>query len=97
MAPRARPHRTRTLAEREKKALTRATTPRRNSNDTYELARLMFLSQHTVQDHLKSIFGKTHGAQPTHALGTSFEHLIDLRNHPIREPDHNTSELGMLR
>ena len=27
--------------------------------DTYELARLMFLSQHTVQDHLKSIFAKT--------------------------------------
>jgi DNA-binding CsgD family transcriptional regulator len=26
--------------------------------DTYELARLMFLSQHTVQDHLKSIFAK---------------------------------------
>jgi DNA-binding NarL/FixJ family response regulator len=27
--------------------------------DTHELARLMFLSQHTVQDHLKSIFAKT--------------------------------------
>jgi DNA-binding CsgD family transcriptional regulator len=27
--------------------------------DTYQLARLMFLSQHTVQDHLKSIFAKT--------------------------------------
>ncbi len=27
--------------------------------DTSELARLMFLSQHTVQDHLKSIFAKT--------------------------------------
>ena len=27
--------------------------------DTSELARLMFLSQHTVQDHLKSIFTKT--------------------------------------
>ncbi len=27
--------------------------------DTRELARRMFLSEHTVQDHLKSIFGKT--------------------------------------
>jgi DNA-binding CsgD family transcriptional regulator len=27
--------------------------------DTHELARLMFVSEHTVQDHLKSIFGKT--------------------------------------
>ena len=27
--------------------------------DTHELARLMFLSEHTVQDHLKSIFAKT--------------------------------------
>ena len=27
--------------------------------DTRELARLMFLSQHTVQDHLKAIFAKT--------------------------------------
>jgi DNA-binding CsgD family transcriptional regulator len=27
--------------------------------DTDELARLMFLSEHTVQDHLKSIFAKT--------------------------------------
>jgi DNA-binding NarL/FixJ family response regulator len=27
--------------------------------DTHELARLMFLLQHTVQDHLKSIFAKT--------------------------------------
>ena len=27
--------------------------------DTRDLARLMFLSQHTVQDHLKSIFAKT--------------------------------------
>jgi DNA-binding CsgD family transcriptional regulator len=28
-------------------------------HDTRDVARLMFLSQHTVQDHLKSIFGKT--------------------------------------
>lgn len=28
-------------------------------SDTRDLARLMFLSQHTVQDHLKSIFAKT--------------------------------------
>jgi DNA-binding CsgD family transcriptional regulator len=27
--------------------------------DTHQLARLMFLSEHTVQDHLKSIFAKT--------------------------------------
>jgi DNA-binding CsgD family transcriptional regulator len=27
--------------------------------DTRELARRMFLSEHTVQDHLKSIFAKT--------------------------------------
>jgi DNA-binding NarL/FixJ family response regulator len=27
--------------------------------DTHQLARLMFLLQHTVQDHLKSIFAKT--------------------------------------
>ena len=28
--------------------------------DTRQIAELMFLSQHTVQDHLKSIFAKTH-------------------------------------
>lgn len=27
--------------------------------DTRELARRMFVSEHTVQDHLKSIFAKT--------------------------------------
>ena len=27
--------------------------------ETQDLARLMFLSRHTVQDHLKSIFAKT--------------------------------------
>jgi DNA-binding CsgD family transcriptional regulator len=42
--------------------------------DTQELARLMFLSQHTVQDHLKSIFAKTSVHNPStllaRALGT---------------------------
>ncbi len=42
--------------------------------DTRDLARLMFLSQHTVQDHLKSIFAKTsvHSRRTllAHALGT---------------------------
>lgn len=30
-----------------------------SGTDTRELARRMFLSEHTVQDHLKSIFAKT--------------------------------------
>jgi DNA-binding CsgD family transcriptional regulator len=30
-----------------------------NGRDTRDVASLMFLSQHTVQDHLKSIFAKT--------------------------------------
>jgi DNA-binding CsgD family transcriptional regulator len=30
-----------------------------NGTDTREIARRMFLSEHTVQDHLKSIFAKT--------------------------------------
>jgi DNA-binding CsgD family transcriptional regulator len=42
--------------------------------DTHDLARLMFLSQHTVQDHLKSIFAKTsvhsRRALVSRALGT---------------------------
>ncbi len=42
--------------------------------DTRELARRMFLSQHTVQDHLKSIFDKTaarnRGTLLSRALGT---------------------------
>ena len=30
-----------------------------SGNDTRDLARQMFVSEHTVQDHLKSIFAKT--------------------------------------
>jgi DNA-binding CsgD family transcriptional regulator len=30
-----------------------------SGGDTRELARQMFVSEHTVQDHLKSIFAKT--------------------------------------
>jgi DNA-binding CsgD family transcriptional regulator len=42
--------------------------------DTRDLARQMFVSEHTVQDHLKSIFTKTsvrsRGALLSRALGT---------------------------
>ena len=45
-----------------------------SGTDTRELARRMFLSQHTVQDHLKSIFAKTSAhnrrALLSRALGT---------------------------
>ena len=37
--------------------------------DTRDLARLMFLSQHTVQDHLKSIFAKTSVHSRRHPAG----------------------------
>lgn len=42
------------LSERESELLQHLVS----GNDTRELARLMFLSEHTVQDHLKSIFSK---------------------------------------
>jgi DNA-binding CsgD family transcriptional regulator len=42
--------------------------------DTREVARLMFLSEHTVQDHLKSVFAKTglrtRASLLSHALGS---------------------------
>jgi DNA-binding CsgD family transcriptional regulator len=45
-----------------------------SGTDTRELARRMFLSEHTVQDHLKSIFAKTAARNRrillSHALGT---------------------------
>ena len=40
--------------------------------DTRELARRMFLSEHTVQDHLKSIFAKT----ATHSRRTLLSHVL---------------------
>ncbi len=40
--------------------------------DTRELARRMFLSEHTVQDHLKSIFAKT----ATHNRRTLLSHVL---------------------
>jgi DNA-binding CsgD family transcriptional regulator len=43
------------LSSRESELLTQLAT----GIDTRELARRMFLSEHTVQDHLKSIFAKT--------------------------------------
>ena len=43
------------LSERESELLRHLAT----GTDTRELARRMFLSEHTVQDHLKSIFAKT--------------------------------------
>ncbi len=43
------------LSVRENELLTQLVT----GADTRELARRMFLSEHTVQDHLKSIFAKT--------------------------------------
>ncbi len=43
------------LSARERELLGHLTT----GTDTRELARRMFLSEHTVQDHLKSIFAKT--------------------------------------
>ena len=43
------------LSSRESELLTQLAT----GTDTRELARRMFLSEHTVQDHLKSIFAKT--------------------------------------
>lgn len=43
------------LSARERELLEHLT----NGTDTRELARRMFLSEHTVQDHLKSIFTKT--------------------------------------
>ena len=42
------------LSERESELLRHLAT----GTDTRELARRMFLSEHTVQDHLKSIFAK---------------------------------------
>lgn len=42
------------LSERESELLRHLVA----GNDTRQLARLMFLSEHTVQDHLKSIFAK---------------------------------------
>lgn len=43
--------------------------------DTRELARRMFLSEHTVQDHLKSIFAKT-AARNRRILGLSVTALL---------------------
>lgn len=43
------------LSERERELLGHLTS----GTDTREVARRMFLSEHTVQDHLKSIFAKT--------------------------------------
>ena len=43
------------LTERETELLSELVT----GADTHELARRLFLSEHTVQDHLKSIFAKT--------------------------------------
>lgn len=58
------------LSTRERELLGHLTT----GTDTRELARRMFLSEHTVQDHLKSIFAKTstHNRRTllTRALGT---------------------------
>ena len=58
------------LSTRERELLGHLVT----GSDTRDLARLMFLSEHTVQDHLKSIFAKTsvhsRRALLTRALGT---------------------------
>jgi len=58
------------LSSRERELLGHLVTGR----DTRDLARLMFLSAHTVQDHLKSIFTKTsvHSRRTllSHALGS---------------------------
>lgn len=58
------------LSARERELLGHLTT----GTDTRELARRMFLSEHTVQDHLKAIFAKTsiHNRRTllTRALGT---------------------------
>lgn len=58
------------LSTRERELLGHLTT----GTDTRELARRMFLSEHTVQDHLKAIFAKTSTRNRrtllTRALGT---------------------------
>ena len=46
----------------------------RRGSDTRELARQMFLSEHTVQDHLKSIFAKTRCAAAAHCSPGRWEH-----------------------
>ena len=43
------------LSSRESELLNHLAT----GADTHTLARLMFLSEHTIQDHLKSVFAKT--------------------------------------
>ncbi|MGI9147285.1 MAG: LuxR C-terminal-related transcriptional regulator [Chloroflexota bacterium] len=43
------------LTERETELLNQLV----GGSDTHELARRLFLSEHTVQDHLKSVFAKT--------------------------------------
>ena len=60
--------------------------------DTRDLARQMFLSEHTVQDYLKSIFTKT-GAQPPRTAHTGAGNMKrrpgssrPARRHPHRLP-----------
>jgi DNA-binding CsgD family transcriptional regulator len=43
-------------------------------NDTKQIARAMFLSEHTVQDHLKSIFAKT----STHTRKTLLSRVLGM-------------------
>lgn len=58
------------LSQREHEVLQHLT----DGSDTRAVARRMFLSEHTVQDHLKSIFSKTsmrnRKSLLSHALGT---------------------------
>ena len=56
------------LSARESELLSHLVT----GADTRELARRMFLSEHTVQDHLKSVFAKT----STHSRRTLLTHVL---------------------
>ena len=68
-------------------------------SDTRAMARQMSLSEHTIQDHLKSIFAKTQASDRitllSRALGTRRE-AIDGRASPnhSRGPGHGRSSMS---